>query len=99
MSTGSADKTFHESTFGNGLGYASDDGSTNADSPQILKDMTLPSNTEVSIFADKKCEGDACGFYRPGIVAHRTSQSQTYPSRPLERITKSAVNVFGRDDY
>jgi len=42
--------------------------------PEILADITLPSNTEFAIFSDQKCDGD-CGYYRPGIPAYRKTFS------------------------
>ena len=57
-------------TFGNSLSYASPDGQTGASSPQMLQDTTLPSSAEVIIMSDRKCEGDDCGYYRPGTVAY-----------------------------
>jgi hypothetical protein len=38
--------------------------------PEILADITIPSNTEFMIFSDEKCDGD-CGYYRPEIPAYR----------------------------
>jgi hypothetical protein len=58
------------SVYGNSLSYSSSDGCTGASSPQILKDFTLPSNKEIIIMTDKKCNGD-CGYVRNGGVAYR----------------------------
>ncbi|EON62098.1 hypothetical protein W97_01317 [Coniosporium apollinis CBS 100218] len=56
--------------FGNSLSYAAADAKSGASSPQVLKDMTLPSNTEITIMSDKECSGDSCGYYRPDTVAY-----------------------------
>ncbi|KAI9882779.1 MAG: hypothetical protein M1823_005477 [Watsoniomyces obsoletus] len=57
--------------FGNSLAYASCNAQNGAPSPQILeKDLLIPSNKEVIIMSDKKCEGGSCGFVREGAVAH-----------------------------
>lgn len=77
------------SVYGNSLSYASCDGSKSASSPQMLEpDLTLPSNTEVLIFSDKKCKDGDCGYVRPGCVAHRTcsaflasSPASLFPNR------------------
>ena len=62
------------STYGQSLSYASADAQNGASSPQILaKDLTIPSNKEVVIFSDRKCENGDCGFVRPGTVAYRAS--------------------------
>lgn len=66
---GSGSGTF-DYNFGTSLSYASTDGLSGADSPQILQDTTLPSSAEVVIMTDQKCEDDACGYTRPGTVAH-----------------------------
>ena len=57
-------------TFGNSLSYASCDGISGSANKQVLEDTTLPSSAEVIIMTDKKCEGDSCGYYRPGTVAY-----------------------------
>ncbi|KAK5113079.1 hypothetical protein LTR62_003658 [Meristemomyces frigidus] len=59
-------------TYGNSLSYASSDGQNGAASPQILSDCTLPSSSEVVIMSSRKCGANngACGYYRPGTVAH-----------------------------
>ncbi|KAI9810055.1 MAG: target of Sbf [Phylliscum demangeonii] len=57
--------------FGNSLAYAAADGKTGSATPQVLDDMTLPSNTEVIFFSDEKCGDDnECGYVRPGTVAY-----------------------------
>lgn len=53
---------------GNSLSYASSDGTKPASSSLILADCTIPSNNEVVIMSNKKCEGSDCGFVRPGSV-------------------------------
>jgi len=57
-------------SFGNSLSYAGSDGVSCASSPQTLEHTTIGSNKEFAIFSDNKCEGDDCGYYRPGTVAH-----------------------------
>lgn len=58
------------SIFGASISYVNSDGSDGAPSPQILADMTIPSDTEVIIMSGQKCQGD-CGFVRPRSVAYR----------------------------
>lgn len=56
--------------WGNSLSYASSNGQSGSASPQVLADTTLPSNTEVIAMSDRPCNGDSCGYSRPGTVAH-----------------------------
>ncbi|KAI5844233.1 putative TOS1-like glycosyl hydrolase-domain-containing protein [Tricharina praecox] len=56
--------------WGNSLSYMSPNCKSGSAKPQILSDITMPSNTEFVIFSDEKCDGD-CGYSRPGIPAHR----------------------------
>ncbi|KAK5001862.1 target of Sbf, partial [Cryomyces antarcticus] len=56
--------------FGNSLSYASADGKSCASSPQVLKDITLSSNTEIVIQSDKECKSGSCGYTRPGAVSY-----------------------------
>ncbi|TKA67081.1 hypothetical protein B0A49_06108 [Cryomyces minteri] len=56
--------------FGNSLSYASADGKSGASSPQVLKDVTLSSNTEIVIQSDKECKSGSCGYTRPGAVSY-----------------------------
>lgn len=58
------------STFGNSLSYASSDASSGAASPEVLKDIMIPDDTEITLMSDKKCNGD-CGPIRDGTVAYR----------------------------
>lgn len=62
------------SALGNSLSYANKDNSNAASSPQILDDVTIPSNTEFVIMSGLKCGDDSensdCGFYRKGIPAY-----------------------------
>lgn len=58
-----------DTTWGNSLSYASEDGTTAASSPQVLSDVQLGSNVEVVIMSDSECNGD-CGYYRDGTVAY-----------------------------
>jgi hypothetical protein len=60
------------SHFGASLAYADCKGTGGAPSPQILADVVLPSNKEIIVMLGEKCkDGDACGYSRPGTVAHR----------------------------
>ena len=59
------------SCFGNSLSFASSDGVGAASSPQILADVTIPSNTEYSIFSSEKCTTATCGYVAPGVPAYR----------------------------
>lgn len=56
--------------WGMSLSYASSNSQVGAASPQILADTLLDDMTEVIVYTDKECEGDSCGFYRPGSVAY-----------------------------
>lgn len=58
-----------DSCFGNTLSYANSDGKTAAQSPQVLNQVTIPSNSEVILFTAQQC-GD-CGYVRPGTPAYR----------------------------
>lgn len=57
-------------SFGNSLSYARADGKGGSSSPEVLDDCELASSDEIIIMSDKECEGDSCGYYRPGTVAH-----------------------------
>lgn len=57
-------------SFGNSLSYARADGKGGSSSPEVLEDCTLASSDEVIIMSDKECQGDSCGYSRPGTVAH-----------------------------
>ncbi|WEW58511.1 target of Sbf [Emydomyces testavorans] len=59
-----------DTTFGNSLSYASDDGLNGAASPCVLKNVLIPDNNEIIIMSDKECKGDSCGAVRPGTVAY-----------------------------
>ncbi|KAI9871727.1 MAG: target of Sbf [Pleopsidium flavum] len=56
--------------FGAPLSYASGDGSSSANSPQILKDVLLEDPNEIMIFSDKKCSDGDCGYVRPESVGY-----------------------------
>ncbi|KAF2836376.1 hypothetical protein M501DRAFT_980460 [Patellaria atrata CBS 101060] len=56
--------------FGNSLSYLGSDGVSGCASPEVLRDVGIPSNKEFAIFSDKPCDGDNCGFVRPGTVAY-----------------------------
>lgn len=66
---GSGSGTF-DFQFGNSLSYAGSDGVSAASSPQVLSETTVGSNHEFIIFSGDKCQGDSCGYYRPGTVAY-----------------------------
>lgn len=57
-------------SFGNSLSYARADGKGGSSSPEVLEDCELASSDEVIIMSDKECNGDSCGYTRPGTVAH-----------------------------
>ncbi|KAM0692892.1 hypothetical protein Q7P36_007449 [Cladosporium allicinum] len=57
-------------SFGNSLSYASSNGKGGSSSPEVLEDCEIGSSDEVIIMSDKECEGDSCGYTRPGTVAH-----------------------------
>lgn len=57
-------------SFGNSLSYARADGKGGSSSPEVLDDCELASEDEIIIMTDKECEGDSCGYSRPGTVAH-----------------------------
>lgn len=57
-------------SFGNSLSYASTNGKGGSSSPEVLEDCELASEDEIIIMTDKECEGDSCGYTRPGTVAH-----------------------------
>ncbi|KAM0712423.1 hypothetical protein Q7P37_011519 [Cladosporium fusiforme] len=57
-------------SFGNSLSYARADGKGGSSSPEVLEDCELASEDEIIIMTDKECEGDSCGYCRPGTVAH-----------------------------
>ncbi|KAK5101344.1 target of Sbf [Lithohypha guttulata] len=59
-----------DNNFGNSLSYAASDAGSGSSSPQVLGDILLGDNVEFSIYTDKPCEGNSCGYYRPGSVAH-----------------------------
>lgn len=52
------------------LAYLNADGNAPSDSPQILKDDTIPSNKEFSIFTAEKCD-DSCGYLRNPETAYK----------------------------
>ncbi|KAF5092537.1 hypothetical protein D0Z00_004535 [Geotrichum galactomycetum] len=59
-----------DSCFGNSLSYCGSDGVSAAQEPTTLSDIFLPSNKEFTIFSDRACSGDSCGYYRPGTPAY-----------------------------
>lgn len=62
-----------DKVWGNSLSYLSEDATTGAPSPTVLKNGQIPDATEIAIFSDKPCtDKDAtCGYYRPGTVAYQ----------------------------
>lgn len=59
-----------DTTFGNSLSYAASDAMSGSASPQVLGSTLLQDNIEVILFTDKQCQGNDCGYYRPGTVAY-----------------------------
>ncbi|KAI9765122.1 MAG: target of Sbf [Geoglossum simile] len=57
-----------DTSFGNSLAYASSHCNSGSSSPQILADAVVPSNTEYSIWSGTPCNGNDCGYSRPGTV-------------------------------
>ncbi|EAQ92800.1 hypothetical protein CHGG_01035 [Chaetomium globosum CBS 148.51] len=57
-------------TFGNTLSYVNADGTGGSPNATILKDTTLVSSQEVSLFTDEPCDG-SCGYIQNGSVAYR----------------------------
>ncbi|BFZ63564.1 target of Sbf [Saitoella coloradoensis] len=58
------------SCFGNTLSYANANGVDAAAVPQILEDVTIPSNKEVIIFSGEACD-DSCGYVADGAPAYK----------------------------
>ncbi|PWW78837.1 hypothetical protein C7212DRAFT_273229 [Tuber magnatum] len=61
---------FDMGCLGQSISYANKDNTAGSSKPEILDDITLPSDKEFMIFSDKKCGENDCGFYRPGIPAY-----------------------------
>ena len=59
-------------SFGASLSYASTDGESAAASSQTLQNQMIEDDVEVIVMSDKRCDGDSCGYTRPGGVAYRT---------------------------
>ncbi|KID94286.1 hypothetical protein MAJ_09749, partial [Metarhizium majus ARSEF 297] len=59
-----------DNVWGNSLSYLNADGNGGSSSAQILKDVSIPSNTEFSIFSAERC-GNSCGFSRASDVAYK----------------------------
>lgn len=57
-------------TFGNSLSYSTPDGRSSSSHPEVLADALIPSNEEISVFSNKRCENNSCGFVRDGTVAY-----------------------------
>ncbi|PNY24527.1 Protein TOS1 [Tolypocladium capitatum] len=56
--------------WGSSVAYLNADGSDGAASPQILKDVLIPSNKEFAIFSAERCDA-SCGFSRAQDVAYK----------------------------
>ncbi len=82
------------SAYSNSLSYASDDVTNSASSPRILKDITVPSNVEFSIFSDTPCSANdaECGYFRNGTVAYR----KVSPSPCHAQSLYTRANIFCR---
>ncbi|RPA96180.1 hypothetical protein L873DRAFT_1695346 [Choiromyces venosus 120613-1] len=61
---------FDMGCLGLSISYANKDNTAGSANPECMGDITIPSDGEFIIFSDKKCEGNDCGFYRPGIPAY-----------------------------
>ncbi|KAA8894826.1 putative TOS1-like glycosyl hydrolase-domain-containing protein [Sphaerosporella brunnea] len=58
--------------WGNSISYMNSQNTGGCAKPEVLADITLPSNTEFIVFSDEKCNGfDDCGYYRPNVPAYR----------------------------
>ncbi|KAF3482032.1 uncharacterized protein GIQ15_04791 [Arthroderma uncinatum] len=56
--------------FGCALSYAAENLFGMGTSPSVPKDKMIPDGKEIVIMTDKKCEGNSCGYSRPGAVAY-----------------------------
>ncbi|KAL8669031.1 MAG: hypothetical protein Q9168_006364 [Polycauliona sp. 1 TL-2023] len=56
--------------FGASLSYASSDGRSAAASAQTLGNKMIDDDVEIIVLSDNKCEGNSCGYTRPGGVAY-----------------------------
>ncbi|KAG0651197.1 Allergen Asp [Hyphodiscus hymeniophilus] len=56
--------------FGASLSYVNSAGTGGASSPQVLADVTIPSEHEVTIMTAQECKDGSCGYARPGAVAY-----------------------------
>ncbi|KAK5992805.1 PGA52-like protein [Cladobotryum mycophilum] len=59
-----------DTVWGNSLSFLNADGTGGASSPQILKDVYIPSNKEFAIFSAEKCD-DSCGYSRDPETAYK----------------------------
>ncbi|KAF5100778.1 hypothetical protein D0Z03_000755 [Geotrichum reessii] len=59
-----------DACFGNSLSFCGSDGVSASNEPTTLSNVFLPSNKEFTIFSGRECNGDSCGFYRPGTPAY-----------------------------
>lgn len=59
-----------DTVWGNSLSYLNADGSGGSSTPQILKDIVIPSEKEFSIFSAEKCDA-SCGFSRAPEIAYK----------------------------
>lgn len=58
------------SAFGNSLSYASADMLGASSSPVAFNGQLIGSNKEFVVMSGLQCQGNSCGFYRPGIPAY-----------------------------
>ncbi|KAM5355463.1 hypothetical protein ACJ41O_002109 [Fusarium nematophilum] len=59
-----------DTTWGNSLSFLNGNGDGGCGSPEVLKDVYIPSNKEFAIFSGEKCD-DSCGFSRAPDVAYK----------------------------
>lgn len=57
--------------FGCALSLAADNLFGIASTPSTPKESSVPDGKEIIIMTDKQCDGDSCGFTRPGATAYR----------------------------
>ena len=67
--------------FGASLSYASHDGVSGVETPQILSNEMLKDNTEIVIMSDRSCDDGGCGYTRPGGLAYRESIRRAFDSK------------------
>lgn len=90
-----------DTCFGNSLSYCGSDGVSAAADPQVLADVTIPSNKEFTIYTDSECgtNGGECGYYRPGTPAYHGFGGDNYKlflfefSMPSDSGSSAAINA------